>query len=50
MSTVDFDRNFKALTGYAPFHWQRRFFEKNRVPLESMPPEMNTGLPEYFSI
>ena len=28
MTTFDFDRCFKELTGHAPFEWQRRLFEE----------------------
>ena len=29
MTTFDFDRHFKELTGHAPFEWQRRLFEEH---------------------
>ena len=29
MTTFDFDRCFKELTGHTPFEWQRRLFEKH---------------------
>ena len=43
-STFDFDEAFEALTGHAPFPWQRRLFERMRAG--DLPPAVDipTGL------
>ena len=43
-STFDFDQAFEALTGHAPFPWQRRLFERMRAG--DLPPAVDipTGL------
>ena len=50
MSALDFDQTFDALTGHAPFPWQRRLFERLRGG--DLPPAVDvpTGLGKTASM